>query len=374
MLANGSVYRGHSFGYSPPKNSIVYGEICFNTSMTGYQEILTDPSYRKQIIVMTYPLIGNYGINEGDSESKQIQVAGLIVKSYVEVPVNFSIHKNSKRKSLATFLREFQIPALENIDTRKLVLEIRNQGVLNARIIDEQEYSLKLLKELQAMPPIERLDLLSEVTTPKNYTYSASTPQKKYCLAVLDMGIKKSILKYLDQSGFYVKVFSANCKFEDMEKTECHAFFLSNGPGNPATMHEIISKVKRMENSGKPIFGICLGHQILAIANGLSSYKLKFGHRGGNQPVINKKNGRVEITAQNHGYAVTQSPEKNNRSFKLTSINLNDLSTEGFENQERSELCVQYHPEGAPGPHDALHLFQDFYRLVDQHYRQGKND
>jgi carbamoyl-phosphate synthase small subunit len=353
VLENGDFYIGNFFGY--PKKSL--GEVCFNTSMTGYQEILTDPSYYGQIVVMTYPMIGNYGIYEGYSQSEKVQCFGFIVKKYVKHPSNFI-----SQITLEEFLIQNQTPAVENIDTRKLVLTLRNQGVMRGGIFpDQASFKKEMLDEVLSIPPMAGLDLASKVSTKKSYRYS--TTEKKYKIAVLDYGVKKNILRYLDEAGFEVHVFPSHTHAEDIKHFD--AFFLSNGPGDPAATVYAIENVKILLTFKKPIFGICLGHQILGLSRGWKTYKLKFGHRGGNQPVMDIRTKKVEITAQNHGFAVET---KDQADLEIIYVNLNDQTIEGFKDKEFPILSVQHHPEASPGPNDAKHIFKDFYSMVEKFY------
>ncbi|MCR9141677.1 MAG: glutamine-hydrolyzing carbamoyl-phosphate synthase small subunit [bacterium] len=355
VLENGTVFSGTSFGYEGDS----FGEVCFNTSMSGYQEILTDPSYRRQIVTMTYPMIGNYGVNEEENESSGIQAAGFVVKEYVPNPSNFV-----SQKSLGDFLKDYEVPGLQGIDTRKLVLMLRNEGSQRGGIFVGRPYDADMLAQVKAQPSMKGLDLASEVTTKAPYQFGDAA-DKKYRVAVLDFGVKTNILRLLNSNGFDVQVFPARTPFAELKAGGFDCYFLSNGPGDPEPLDYAVDTAKSLMDEGKPMFGICLGHQIIGLASGRESFKLKFGHRGGNQPVKNFKTGRVEITSQNHGFAVA-----GERSGKVdvTHINLNDETIEGFRDSDRPIMCVQYHPEAAPGPHDAAYLFKDFYEMVEGHY------
>ncbi len=353
VLENGAVFRGASFG--APLDLI--GEVCFNTSMSGYQEILTDPSYAGQIITMTYPMIGNYGINEEQNESARIHALGLVVREYVPHPSNFS-----SQMSLGDFLRRHDRPGLERVDTRRLVLLLRSQGAMRGGIF-MGEYSPELLERVRASPRMEGADWASQVSTKSVYAYGTHAG-KKYRIACLDFGIKTSILRLLDRAGFAVDVLPARTTVAELNNRDYHCYFLSNGPGDPEPLDYATATIQGLLAGGKPIFGICLGHQLIGRALGRSTYKLKFGHRGGNQPVKNFATGRVEITAQNHGFAVSGDQDAGN----VSHINLNDRTIEGFADLKHNLLSVQYHPEASPGPHDSAYLFGDFYRMVDQFY------
>lgn len=355
VLENGTVFRGRSFGYEGDS----CGETCFNTSMAGYQEILTDPSYRRQIVTMTYPMIGNYGVNRQEMESDRIQAAGFVVKEYVPVPSNFR-----SEQSLGDFLREFKTPAIQGVDTRRLTLMLRREGAMRGGIFVGREYDESMLATVRSIPVMNGLDLAREVTTPRPYSYGESAG-KKYRVAVLDFGVKTNILRLLDKSGFAVTVMPAQTDYAALKAQGFDCYFLSNGPGDPEPLDYAINTARGVIADGKPVFGICLGHQVIGLATGRKTFKLKFGHRGGNQPVKNRINGRVEITAQNHGFAVA---DDENAAVRVTHVNLNDQTIEGFRDSERPIMCVQYHPEAAPGPHDAAYLFDEFYAMVDRHY------
>ena len=351
VLDNGDIYEGKSFGADSKR----VGEIVFNTSMAGYQEILTDPSYRKQIITMTYPMIGNYGINPENMESDSLQASGIIVKEYISRPSNF----NSK-ETLGDFLKRYNIPGISGIDTRKLTRFIRDNGAPNGGIFVAEKYSPAFLEEVKAFPGIKGADLACEVSTEKRYSFGVHNG-KKATLAVYDFGVKKNILHLLDKAGFAVTVFPAKTPADELIQENFDAYFLSNGPGDPQPLNYAIQNTKKIMENNKPLFGICLGHQITGLAIGNETYKMKFGHRGGNQPVKNIATGKVEITSQNHGFAVKGN---NSGSFQISHTNLNDKTIEGFHSAQGNLMTVQYHPESSPGPHDSEYLFQDFYNMV----------
>lgn len=355
VLENGAVFNGISFGHEGD----TFGEVCFNTSMSGYQEILTDPSYSRQIVTMTYPMIGNYGVNEAENESSRIQAAGFVVKEYVPYPSNFVAEK-----SLGDFLKEYEVPGIQGIDTRKLVLMLRNEGAQRGGIFYNRPYDPEMLAQVKAQPSMQGLDLASTVTTKERYSFGEGAG-KRFKVAVLDFGVKTNILRLLDQAGFDVQVFPAQTPFSELQAGDFDCYFLSNGPGDPEPLSYAIETAKALMDEGKPMFGICLGHQIIGLANGRESFKLKFGHRGGNQPVKDFATGRVEITAQNHGFAIAG---ERSGAVNVTHMNLNDETIAGFSADGRPIMCVQYHPEAAPGPHDSAHLFDDFYRMVEGHY------
>lgn len=355
VLENGAVFHGRSFGAM--KDSL--GEVCFNTSMTGYQEILTDPSYKNQIVVLTYPMIGNYGVNPDYNQSTRIQTSGLIVKEYMDRPSNHVSQKN-----LGDYMTAGDTPGLEGIDTRKLVLMLRNEGAMRGGIFSGREYDPSMLEQVRSIPSMNGQDLAKDVTTKEPYTFGSHTG-KRFRIAVIDFGVKTAILKNLDEAGFAVHVLPATTPTEALLSENYDCYFLSNGPGDPEPVSYGIETAKKIREEGKPVFGICLGHQIIGLASGRPTYKLKFGHRGGNQPVKDFNTGRVEITAQNHGFAVM---DEGATDVPVTHINLNDKTIEGFKEESRPLISVQYHPEAAPGPNDAKHIFKDFYKIVEDYY------
>lgn len=357
VLESGEVFEGESFG---AENHLT-GEVVFNTSMSGYQEILTDPSYKNQIVTLTYPMIGNYGINEEDMESSIIQANGLIVKEYVDYPSNYR-----SRKTLGDFLKEYNIPGIQGIDTRKLTRILRDKGATNGGIFIADEFSESFRDEVKKFPGLVGADLAKVVSTQKVYDYGTHTGDK-FKLAVFDYGVKQNILKLLDANGFSVTVYPATTKVQDLKDKNYDAFFFSNGPGDPEPLDYAIQSAKEIMDDNKPLFGICLGHQIIAQAMGKKTGKLKFGHRGGNHPVQNKDNGKVEITAQNHGFVVLNDDKDN---VPITHINLFDNTIAGLKSEDRPVMAVQYHPESSPGPHDSAYLFRDFYEMV----KKAKNN
>ena len=352
VLANGDVYEGESFGYESEE----VGEVVFNTSMAGYQEILTDPSYKKQIVTLTYPMIGNYGINPDDMESDKIQVSGLLVKEYVHIPSNYR-----SQESLSDFLIRYKIPAMSGIDTRKLTRFIRTNGSPNGGIFVANSYRDSFLEKVKSFPGITGMDLASVVSTKTSYEYGESKG-KQFSVAVYDYGVKTNILRKLNEVGFKVKVFPATTPAEELFKEKFDGYFLSNGPGDPEPLSYAIANAKKIIEKKLPLFGICLGHQIIGLATGKKTTKLKFGHRGGNQPVINLRTKKVEITSQNHGFAVVEE----SISKESTHINLNDNTNEGLASTDLPIMSVQYHPESSPGPHDAEYLFHDFFQMVKE--------
>ena len=357
LLADGKFYNGHSFGAIGE----VVGEVCFNTGMTGYQEILTDPSYSKQIVTMTFPHIGNYGTNNSDMESNKIQVAGFVIKEESTRPSNWR-----SEQSLGEYLKENNIVGIKNIDTRSITRHIRDNGAMNG-IISSTDTDLGSLKsKIAKSSPMLGLDLVKYVTCKNAYTFNNDN-SKKYKVAAIDFGIKTNILLQLRENDCNIKVFPADTSYEKLLAFSPDGVLLSNGPGDPSAVTYGINLVKKI--LGKfPIFGICLGHQILALALGAKTFKLKFGHRGINHPVKNLKTGLIEITSQNHGFAVDLSSLPNN--VKSTHINLNDNTSAGLENSNQSAFSVQYHPEASPGPHDSRYLFKKFTSLMKNAKKQ----
>ena len=352
LFEDGREFHGNSLGYIGETT----GEICFNTGMSGYQEILTDPSYCKQIVTMTSPHIGNYGVNTEDIESERIQVAGFIIKEATDIPSNWR-----STQSIGNYLNEQKIVGIKNVDTRSITRHIRDKGAMNGIIsaIDSNIDSLK--QKLLQVPSMSGLDLAKLVTTKKSYTWSKNKSAKKYKVAAIDYGIKHNILRLLESYGCKVTVFPANTSANEIIEFSPDGIFLSNGPGDPAAVTYGIDTVKSLLGI-KPIFGICLGHQILSLALGAKTFKLKFGHRGINHPVKNNETGVVEITSQNHGFAVDLNSLPKN--IVSTHINLNDNTSEGIRCKDIPAFSVQYHPESSPGPHDSRYLFQQFIDMM----------
>jgi carbamoyl-phosphate synthase small subunit len=380
-LEDGTIFRGISFG--APRTQA--GEICFNTAMTGYQEVLTDPSYRGQIVAMTYPLIGNYGTNPLDVESDVPQVRGFVIEELSPVP-------SSWRSSgdLDGFLRCGGVPGIHGIDTRALTRRLRSSGTMRACIAMEgitDEQAIILAKEV----PYEGVDFVQEVTTPQAYDWdvqnslsrkwilskselSAETqsdetgnlfkplPPALHRIVAFDFGLKRNILRSLRRNGFAVKVVPATMPAGEVLSMSPEGVFLSNGPGDPATLHYAREAIRELIGK-RPLFGICLGHQLLALALGGKTYKLKFGHRGANQPVKDLRTGKIAITSQNHGYAVD--PDSLPESVEVTHLNLNDGTVAGLRHRQHSAFSVQYHPEASPGPHDASYFFAEFAKEVE---------
>lgn len=357
VLEDATCFTGFSLG-ATGKTS---GEVVFNTGMTGYQEILTDPSYAGQIVTMTYPLIGNYGVNSQDNESPKPFLKGFIVKEAANIYSSWRAEG-----SLEGFLQEHGIVGIQGIDTRALTRKIRLSGAMKGLISSGGGDVNALVEEVRSSPALIGTDLAKEVTTGKSYIYKEVS--KPYSIVAIDFGIKDNILKLLSEHGFKVKVVPASITAGDILAAKPDGVFLSNGPGDPKAVNYAVAEIGKL--LGKlPIFGICLGHQLLALALGAKTYKLKFGHHGANHPVKKLDNGVVEITAQNHGFAVD--PKTLPGNVKLTHINLNDNTLEGFSCPELSAVSVQYHPEASPGPHDSHYLFNDFIKLIADFKRRA---
>ena len=352
LLENGIFLNGESLGYI----GITGGELCFNTGMTGYQEILTDPSYSGQIINMTYPHIGNYGVNSEDVESNRIQCAGFIVKQASNFPSNYR-----SENSLDGYLKDNKIVGIQDLDTRMITRIIRDEGAMNAVISSNNLDKHEMEKYLASLPNMNGLDLAQEVSCDEPYIFSHSN--KKYKIAAFDFGIKTNILRILSHYDCEIKVFPAKTNKDEILNYDPDGIFLSNGPGDPAACTYAIQTVKSLLGI-KPIFGICLGHQILALALGAKTFKLKFGHRGCNHPVKNLSSEVIEITSQNHGFAVLNKELPDD--IKITHTNLNDGTIEGIVCERYDAFSVQHHPEASPGPHDAQYLFSNFIKLMEK--------
>lgn len=365
-LEDGLVFEGVSFG----AEGETFAEVVFNTSLTGYQEILTDPSYKGQMITMTYPHIGNYGINEADSESRRPWAEGFIIKQLSPMVSNWR-----SEMTLDQYLKKYRIVGIQGIDTRKLVKHLRDQGAKKGVISTRDLDSKRLIQKAKDSPSIVGIDLVKEVTCQKAYDFNETLapdfswpsgiqcPPKKHFVVAVDGGIKFNILRKLNQHGFSVKVVPAHTTADEIMKLKPQGVFYSNGPGDPEPVKYLWTEMAKLIGR-VPVFGICLGHQMLGLALGGKTFKLKFGHRGGNHPVMDLKTGRVEITSQNHGFCVD--PESlPSDTVELTHINLNDKTLEGMRHKKYPVFSVQYHPENSPGPHDSDYLFSRFYAMVD---------
>lgn len=378
-LEDGRYFEGEAFGAPVTRT----GEICFNTSMTGYQEVLTDPSYRGQMVAMTYPLIGNYGVNPLDTESDQPHVRGFIIEELCETPSNWR-----SQQSLDDYLKHWEIPGIQGIDTRALTKHLRTRGAMRAVITSEVSSVAEAVALAQASPSMEGSDYVKEVSTVNPYHWDADSAdsrrwdipnpsqgtlggetgvfhplsETRHRVVAYDFGIKRNILRRLRQEGFEVQVVPSTAKAEDVLALKPDGVFLSNGPGDPAALDYIHEEIRKLIPH-QPIFAICLGHQILGHAFGGKTFKLKFGHRGGNQPVKDLRSGKVSITSQNHGFAVDGESLPSN--VEVTHLNLNDQTVEGLRHKEWPVFSVQYHPEAAPGPNDASYFFREFASLID---------
>ena len=349
LLADGTIFHGKSIGIVGK----TFGEVCFNTGMTGYQEIFTDPSYYGQIMVATNPHIGNYGVNNEEVESDGIKIAGLVCK-------NFS-YNHSRSKSDHNLLEYFQkqnLVCISDVDTRALVSYIRDNGAMNAVICTDETPIDELQALLVETPNMNGLELASKVSTKQPYFFG--NPSATYRISVLDLGIKKNILRNLAARDCYIQVFPYNATFKQISSFEPHGYFLSNGPGDPEPLENAIALAKEIIQINKPLFGICLGHQVIALANGVSTYKMFNGHRGINHPVMYSQTGKGEITSQNHGFAVSREDLEKNTDLEITHYHLNDNTVAGMRMKNKNCFSVQYHPEASPGPHDSTYLFDEF--------------
>jgi len=355
LLQDGTVLHGFAFG----KKGIATGEICFNTGMTGYQEVFTDPSYYGQVVIMNSVHIGNYGVKQEEVESNNVKVRGVVGRNLEEQFSRFLAEGN-----LQAYFEKQNIVAITGLDTRALVSHIRTKGAMNC-IISSEEMDVNNLKaQLDAVPSMDGLELASAVSTEEAYYVGNSSSTVK--VAVLDFGIKKNILNCLVERGAYVKVHNAKASFEELNRFNPSGYFISNGPGDPASMDYAVTTIKHIIAADKPLFGICLGHQLLALANDIPTYKMHHGHRGLNHPVKNLVTGRSEITTQNHGFGIEPEAVKKADHIEVTHVNLNDQSIEGIRVKGKPAFSVQYHPEATPGPHDSRYLFDEFIQMIKE--------
>jgi len=354
LLEDGLLVEGTAIG----KVGTTGGEICFNTGMTGYQEIYTDPSYYGQIIVNTAAHIGNYGALDHEQESGNTKIAGVVVNDFAE-----QYSRKEAQESLQQYLERNGVVGIADVDTRMLVRYIRNKGAMNA-LISSVLSPEEMKEEIRKVPSMNGLELSSRVTTPE--PYFVGDPNAQFRVAALDLGIKNNILRNLAARGCYVKVYPAKTPFHEMAEWNPDGYFISNGPGDPAAMDYAVATVREAVNADKPVFGICLGHQLLALSCGLSTYKMHHGHRGLNHPVKNLISGKGEMTSQNHGFAVSEKDIEKNPEVEVTHVHLNDNTIMGIRLKSKKAFSVQYHPEASPGPHDSQYLFDDFVAMMSQ--------
>ena len=353
LLNDGTVFRGRRAG----AKGTTTGEICFNTGMTGYQEVFTDPSYHGQILVSTNVHVGNYGIKEDEQESSKLQITGLVCRDFCD-----KYSRPMATSSIQEYFEQQQFVGITGVDTRAIVRHIRNKGAMNA-IISSEIFDIRALRHiLDKTPSMEGLELASRVSTQEQYEQNSQNGEFK--VAVLDLGVKRNILKCLTDRGAHLKVFNAKTSFAEMESWQPDAYFISNGPGDPASMEYAIQTVQKIIETDRPLFGICLGHQIICLSMGLKTAKMHNGHRGCNHPILNLQTSKGEITSQNHGFTVDMESAKANDKVEITHINLNDQSLEGIRIKGKNAFSVQYHPEASPGPHDSRYLFDDFIKLI----------
>lgn len=354
VLEDGRTFRGRSFG----AEGEVFGEMVFNTSMTGYQEILTDPSYAGQIICMTYPLIGNYGVNEQDVESRKTWVEGFVVREASRISSNWR-----STETLDSYLKRHKIVGIEKIDTRSLVRHIRDKGAMRAVISTTDLDEASLLEKVKNSPEMKNRELAGTVTIDEIYEFPAESEEKFHVVA-FDFGVKTNSLREFAKFGCRITIVPAETSAENVLALKPDGIFLSNGPGDPSAMKKTVVEIKKLTTSNVPMFGICLGHQILGQVFGGETYKLKFGHRGGNQPIMDLTTRKVEITSHNHGFAVDA--QSLPAEVEITHVNLNDNTVAGLRHKNLPVFSVQYHPESAPGPHDSEYLFKRFIELMEK--------
>ena len=353
LLADGTIFYGKSVGIE----GTATGEICFNTGMTGYQEIFTDPSYFGQLMVTTNAHIGNYGVNNEEVESEGIKISGLICRNF-----SFTHSRIDSDGNLKDWFTKHNLVAISDVDTRALVSYIRDNGAMNAIISTEVDDIESLKKQLADVPSMEGLELASKVSTREPYYVGDENSEIK--ISALDIGIKKNILRNLVKRGAYVKVFPYNATFSDLASFDPDGYFISNGPGDPEPLTDAIQLAKEIVDRDLPLFGICLGHQVIALSQGISTYKMHNGHRGINHPVKNLLTGKGEITSQNHGFAINREETEANTNVEITHVHLNDHTVAGIRLKDKNVFSVQYHPEASPGPHDSEYLFDEFINRI----------
>ena len=354
LLSDGTIFHGKSIGIS----GTTFGEVCFNTGMTGYQEIFTDPSYFGQIMVATNPHIGNYGVNENEVESDSIKIAVLVCKNF-----SFNYSREDASEGLEDYFKKQNLICISDVDTRALVSYIRDNGAMNAVICTDETSIADLKMQLANVPDMKGLELASKVSTKEPYFFGNETA--KYKISALDLGIKTNILRNLAKRDCYIKVFPYDATFKDLSEFNPDGYFLSNGPGDPDPLFGAIQVAKDILENNKPLFGICLGHQVIALANGIPTYKMFNGHRGINHPVKNTITGKGEITSQNHGFAVNKEALEQHPEMEITHLHLNDQTVAGMRMKNKNCFSVQYHPEASPGPHDSAYLFDQFIANIE---------
>jgi carbamoyl-phosphate synthase small subunit len=355
LLSDGTIFHGKSIGIS----GTTFGEVCFNTGMTGYQEIFTDPSYFGQIMVATNAHIGNYGVNAEDIEADRIMISGLVCKNF-----SFNNSRPNSTGTLEDYFKNQNLVVISDVDTRALVSYIRDNGAMNAVISTDGTPIEELKKQLENIPDMKGLELSSKVSTKE--PYFVGDENAKYKIAALDLGIKKNILRNLAKRDCYIKVFPYNATFSEMSQFNPDGYFLSNGPGDPEPLFDAQEAAKEILDNDKPLFGICLGHQVIGLANGISTYKMFNGHRGINHPIENILTGKGEITSQNHGFAVNKEELEAHPDFEITHLHINDQTVAGMRMKNKNCFSVQYHPEASPGPHDASYLFDEFIANIEK--------
>lgn len=360
LLADGTIFYGKAVGNA---EGTAFGEVCFNTGMTGYQEIFTDPSYFGQLMVMTNAHIGNYGVKKEEVESESVKISGLICKNF-----SYEYSRPDADGSLQEFLINNKTLAISDVDTRALVSYIRDHGAMNAVISTRVDAIEELKEALKKVPSMVGLELSSKVSTKEPYYFGKE--DATYRIATLDIGIKKNILRNLAARDAYIKVFPYNTSFSELQAWNPDGYFISNGPGDPEPLKDAIQTAKEIIAQDKPLFGICLGHQVIALANGVSTFKMYNGHRGINHPVINLETGKGEITSQNHGFAVNREQTEAHPDLIITHLHLNDQTVAGIRMKNKNVFSVQYHPEASPGPHDASYLFDQYFEMIKVHSKK----